>query len=87
MLVEVNDHKGKRRFINAAFVKSVSEKGAGKCQIEVSGWATRVTVAAEAADVAAVLNRAMPSSIDAILASEEEQQQQQNTAATIAVIG
>jgi len=87
MLVRVIDHKQKGRFVNAAYVKAIHEKGTDKCQIEVSGWAAKITVEKDAGSVAEVINRAMPSSIDAILATEEENIHQQQAATTIAVIG
>lgn len=85
MLVKVIDHKGKERYINAAFVKSIAPKGE-QTEIEVSGWATKIKVDRPAEEVATIINAALPSNIDALLATEAEQQQQ-NEAALIAVIG
>ena len=85
MLVEIIDHKNKVRFINAGFVKAVHAKGMNKCQIEVSGWATKVTVNKPAQEVAPVINSAMPGSFDAMLAAEEERMQQQAAASAAAV--
>lgn len=85
MLVKVIDHKGKERYINAAFVKSVAPKGE-QTEIEVSGWAVKIKVDRPAEEVATIINAALPSNIDALLATEAEQQQQ-NEAALIAVIG
>lgn len=85
MLVKVIDHKGKERYINAAFVKSIAPKGE-QTEIEVSGWAVKIKVDRPADEVALVINAALPSNIDALLATEAEQQQQ-NEAALIAVIG
>jgi len=87
MLVKIVDHKQKGRFVNAVYVKAVHEKGVGKCQIEVSGWASKLTVDSDADTVAQAINAAMPSPLDALLAAEDEQAQEQQAAATIAVIG
>jgi hypothetical protein len=86
MLVKVIDHKGRERFINAAFIKSVAAKGDDQTEIEVSGWATKVRVNQLADQVAAIVNAALPGNIDALLATEAEQQQS-NEAVLIAVIG
>lgn len=87
MLVKVIDHKGRERFINAAFIKSVTPKGENQTDIEVSGWATKVRVDQPADAVAQTVNAALPSNLDALLAVEGEQQQAANNAAMIAVIG
>lgn len=87
MLVKVIDHKGRQRYINAAFVKSVSPKGEALTEIEVSGWAVKIKVDQPAELVAQVINAALPGNLDALLAAEEEQQQQANNAAVISVIG
>lgn len=86
MLVKVIDHKGKERYINAAFIKSIAPKNETQAEIEVSGWATKVRVDQTADQVAAIVNAALPSNLDALLATEAEQQQQNETA-IIAVIG
>jgi len=86
MLVKVIDHKGKERYINAAFIKSISPKNETQAEIEVSGWAMKVRVDQTADQVAAIINAALPSNLDALLATEAEQQQQNETA-IIAVIG
>ncbi|MEA5615410.1 hypothetical protein [Nodularia spumigena] len=86
MLVKVIDHKGKERYINAAFIKSIAPKNETQAEIEVSGWAMKVRVDQTADQVAAVINAALPSNLDALLATEAEQQQQNETA-IIAVIG
>jgi hypothetical protein len=85
MLVKVIDHKGKERYINAAFVKSVTPKGE-MTEIEVSGWATKIRVDRPADHVADIINAALPGNLDTLLAAEAEQQQQNETA-LIAVIG
>lgn len=88
MLVKVIDYKGKERFINAAFVKAVHPKGSSECEIEVSGWHTKIRVKAEPERVAEVINGAMPD-LSALLApaAEEEQTQQTQQVAAIAAIG
>jgi hypothetical protein len=86
MLVKVIDHKGKERYINAAFIKSITPKNETQAEIEVSGWAMKVRVDQTAEQVAAIINAALPSNLDALLATEAEQQQQNETA-IIAVIG
>lgn len=86
MLVKVIDHKGKERYINAAFIKSIVPKNETQAEIEVSGWAMKVRVDQTADQVAAIVNASLPSNLDALLATEAEQQQQNETA-IIAVIG
>lgn len=88
MLVKVIDHKGKERYINAAFIKSVTAKDELRTDIEVSGWNIKIRVEQPAETVAQTVNAALPSALDALLATEAEQQQQAaNNAAMIAVIG
>ena len=88
MLVKVIDHKGKERYVNAAYIKSVTPKDENRTDIEVSGWATKIRVDQPAESVAQIINAAMPSNLDALLASETEQQNQAaQNAAIIAVIG
>jgi len=86
MLVKVIDHKGKERYINAAFIKSIAPKNDTQAEIEVSGWAMKVRIDQTADQVAAIVNASLPSNLDALLATEAEQQQQNETA-IIAVIG
>lgn len=86
MLVKVIDHKGKERYINAAFIKSITPKNETQAEIEVSGWAMKVRVDQHPDQVAAIVNAALPSNLDALLATEAEQHQQNETA-IIAVIG
>lgn len=86
MLVKMIDHKGKERYINAAFIKSITPKNETQAEIEVSGWAMKVRVDQHPDQVAAIVNAALPSNLDALLATEAEQQQQNETA-IIAVIG
>lgn len=88
MLVKVIDHKGKERYINAAFVKSITPKDETRTDIEVSGWAVKIRVEQPAEAVAQVINAALPSAFDALLAAESEQQNDTaQNAAIIAVIG
>ncbi len=87
MLVKVIDQKGKQRYINAAFIKSITAKNENQTEIEVSGWATKTRVNQSADQVAEIVNAALPSNLDALLATEAEVQQQQSQAAIIAVIG
>ncbi len=87
MLVKVIDHKGKERYINAAFIKSITPKNEIQAEIEVSGWAMKIRVGQTADRVAEIVNAALPSNLDALLAVEAEVQQQQSQAAIIAVIG
>ncbi|RMH30901.1 MAG: hypothetical protein D6692_00970 [Planctomycetota bacterium] len=88
MLVKVIDHKGKERYINAAFVKSITPKDEIRTDIEVSGWAVKLRVEQPAETVAQVINAALPSAFDALLAAESEQQNDTaQNAAIIAVIG
>ncbi len=86
MLVKVVDVRGKERFVNAAFIKSVIPRNDAQSDVEVSGWASKVRVDQPADQVAAIVNAALPGNLDALLAAEAEQQQQ-NQAAIIAVIG
>lgn len=86
MLVKIIDHKGKERYINAAFIKSIAAKGDEQTDIEVSGWAVKIRVNQLPDQVAAVINAALPGNLDTLLATEAEQQQQNETA-IIAVIG
>ena len=88
MLVKVIDHKGKERYINAAFVKSVTPKDDSRTDIEISGWAVKIRVEQPAETVAQIINAALPSAFDALLAAESDQQNETaQNAAIIAVIG
>ncbi|MCC5822483.1 MAG: hypothetical protein LAT64_02770 [Phycisphaerales bacterium] len=87
MLVKVVDHKGKERFINAAFVKSLHPKGDDQADIEISGWATKIRVAQPMDQVAEIINAAMPGSLENLLTAENEQTQSDDNAALFAVIG
>lgn len=87
MLVKVVDHKGKERFINAAFVKSLHPKGDDQTDIEISGWATKIRVSQPIDQVAVIINSAMPGNLDSLLTAEVEQTQDNANAALFAVIG
>lgn len=86
MLVKVVDHRGKERYVNAAYVKSITPRNDAQTDIEVSGWATKIRVDQPADQVAEIINAALPGALDALLATEAEQEQA-NNAAIIAVIG
>ena len=88
MLVKVVDHKGKERYINAAFVKAVHPKGDSESEIELSGWTQKLRVKADPETVALAINQAMPD-LNALLGplNEEEQNTQTQQAAIVATIG
>ena len=56
MMIKVIDVKGKERYINAAYVRSVTPKGAEKCDIDFGQWSGAVRVNQPAEQVAEVLN-------------------------------
>ncbi|MFK7884691.1 MAG: hypothetical protein AB8F26_10975 [Phycisphaerales bacterium] len=87
MLIKVVDHKGKERFINAAFIKSVTPKNETQTEIEISGWAMKLKVDQPAETVAQIVNASLPGNFDALLAAESEEQAQNDAAVLIAVIG
>ena len=90
MMIKVIDVKGKERYINAAYVRSVTPKGAEKCDIDFGQWSGAVRVNQPAEQVAEVLNTALPASFDEYLAAVDQQSQSSNNmaaASTIAVIG
>ena len=72
MFVKIIDSKGKERFINAVYVRSVNPKGDDKAELEIGSMGTKIRVNQSAESIAEVLNMAMPNSIDAILATEED---------------
>lgn len=86
MLVKVVDHRGKERYVNAAYIKSITPRNDAQTDIEVSGWTTKVRVDQPADQVADIVNAALPGNLDTLLATEAEQEQA-NNAAIIAVIG
>ncbi|MFK7758349.1 MAG: hypothetical protein AB8C13_00200 [Phycisphaerales bacterium] len=87
--MKIIDTKGKEYFVNAAYIKSVTPKGDDKADIDFGSWnAIRVNQPAE--QVAEVINAALPSSFDEILAATETNTQSNDnsqTASIIAVIG
>ncbi|MBL4810687.1 MAG: hypothetical protein JKY43_11595 [Phycisphaerales bacterium] len=87
MFVKIIDSKGKERFINAVYVRSVNPKGDDKAELEIGSMGTKIRVNQSAESIAEVLNMAMPNSIDAILAAEEDSTQANQAAVAIAVIG
>lgn len=87
MLVKVIDHKDKERFINAAFIKSITPKNDTLTEIEISGWATKLKVKQPAEEVARIVNASLPNSLDALLDAEQQEQSNAETAVLIAVIG
>jgi len=88
MLVKILDHKGKERWLNPIYVKSLLPKGDDATDIEVSGWATKVRVKQSADEVALAINAAMPDAAAYIAIQEDERTTQQaQAAATTAVIG
>ena len=74
MLMKVVDVKGKVRWVNAAYVKSLAVKGEDQTEIEVSGWATKIRVGQAIDEVAGLVNRAMPGSAESLLAQMEGDQ-------------
>ena len=86
MLVKITDHKGKPRYLNPAYVKSLNPKG-DDTEVEVSGWAMKMRVALPIDEVAAILNAAMPLTLDpAQLAAEDAQQSAAGSAAINAAV-
>lgn len=86
MLVKVIDKKGKERYVNAMYVRTLIPKGLNETDIDFGGLSSRVRVNEPAESVALTLNSAMPNSIEALIATEQQIQSEQN-AALIAVIG
>ena len=85
MLVGLDDTKGRTHYINAMYVKSVQGKG-NDCAVEISGRATKLKVKMPPEQVVELLNAAMPSSIEAMLAVEDQIQQDQAAAAAAAAV-
>lgn len=83
MLVGLSDTKGRVQYINAMYVKSVQPKGQD-CVVEISGRSTKLRVKMNAEQVVELLNAAMPSSIEAMLAVEDQIQADQAAAAAAA---
>lgn len=88
MLVKLEDHKGKVRYINPIFVKTMLAKGEADTEIEISGWSTKLRVKQAMDDVALIINAAMPDAA-AYLAAEESERQAKEAAqaAAASVIG
>lgn len=87
MLVKVVDHKGRERYINPAFIKSLSSKGDDECEIEVSGWMQALRVRQPMDDVAAVLNSVDFGSLHLPSSEEADQASAASAAAVIGAIG
>ncbi|MFG0245784.1 MAG: hypothetical protein ACF8MF_07020 [Phycisphaerales bacterium JB052] len=83
MLVGLSDTKGRVHYINAVYVKSVQAKGADSV-VEISGRSTKLRVKMPVEQVVELLNAAMPSSIEAMLAVEDQIQADQAAAAAAA---
>lgn len=83
MLVGLPDTKGRTHYINAMYVKSVQPKGQDST-VEISGRSTKLRVRMSAEEVVELLNAAMPSSIEAMLAVEDQIQTDQAAAAAAA---
>jgi predicted NAD/FAD-dependent oxidoreductase len=83
MLIALPDLRGKVQYINAVYVKSVQPKGE-TCVVEISGRASKLKVKMTAEQVVEMVNAAMPSSIDAMLAAEDQIQADQAAAAAAA---
>lgn len=88
MLVRLTDHKGKERWVNPIYVKSLLAKGPGETEVEVSGWTSKMRVRLSADEVALMINAAMPDAADYIAAGESERQAREAAqAAASAVMG
>ncbi|MBO6738770.1 MAG: hypothetical protein JJ916_02815 [Phycisphaerales bacterium] len=80
------DTKGRMHYINAVYVKSVQPKG-NDSAVEISGRSTKLRVRMPAEDIVELLNAAMPSNIEAMLAVEDQIQADQAAAAAAAAAG
>lgn len=74
MLVKLIDHKGKARFINPMYVKSLEPKGETQTAVEVSGWSMKMKVDMTPDTVAELLNLGMPMGMEPIIADLQQQQ-------------
>jgi uncharacterized protein YlzI (FlbEa/FlbD family) len=83
MLIALTDTRGKVQYINAVYVKSVQPKGE-TCVVEISGRTSKLKVRMNAEQVVELVNAAMPTSIDAMLAVEDQIQADQAAAAAAA---
>lgn len=86
MLVGLTDTKGRTHYINAVYVKSVQAKGLDSI-VEISGRSTKLKVKMPAEQLVELLNSAMPSGIEAMLAVEDQIQADQAAAAAAAAAG
>ena len=84
MLVKLVDTKGKDHYINAVYVKAILPKGFNQCAVEISGRSTRLRIKQPAETIAAIINAAMPNSLEAILAAEDQLHTDQMAAAAAA---
>ena len=73
MLVKLVDHKGKPRYINPMYVKSLEPKGDAQTAVEVSGWAMKLKVDMTPDSVADLLNAGMPFGMEAVIADLQAQ--------------
>lgn len=85
MLIGLTDTKGRVQYINAMYVKSVQSKGQDSL-VEISGRSTKLRVKLQAEQVVELINSAMPSSIEAMLAVEDQIQADQAAAAAAAAV-
>lgn len=85
MLIGLTDTKGRVQYINAMYVKSVQSKGQDSL-VEISGRSTKLRVKMQAEQVVELINSAMPSSIEAMLAVEDQIQADQAAAAAAAAV-
>ncbi|MEQ8769972.1 MAG: hypothetical protein RIB60_05630 [Phycisphaerales bacterium] len=87
MLVKLIDHKGKERYINPIYIKSMTAKGQLETEIEISGWSSKVRVKQPVDEVALAVNAAMPDAAAYIAAQEDEKAAQDAATAATVVIG
>ncbi|MFG0305042.1 MAG: hypothetical protein ACF8Q5_02370 [Phycisphaerales bacterium JB040] len=73
MLVKLVDHKGKPRYVNPMYVKSLEPKGEAQTAVEISGWAMKLRVNMSPDSVAELLNAGMPFGMEAIIADLQAQ--------------
>lgn len=81
MLIKLTDRRGKVRWLNPIYVKSLLRKGDNDTEIDVSGIASNIRVPIAAEEVAAMIDAAMPDGamMAAVAASEAEANEQQST--------
>ncbi len=73
MLLKLTDHKGKERWLNPIYVKSLRARGPSDTEVEISGWTVKLRVRQPADELALAINAAMPDAADFIAAHESEQ--------------